>query len=266
MRLSDLAPFGQASCFDAQLPQGDLMRPLPFLALTLVLSSPALAFAQPGEPTPLTLDLKKVPVGAWSEYTMALGKGKDAMTVKSRWSLVARDANSNTLEMSAEGPPLEAMGGKSVVKMVLAPDPISSDHPVKQMVVQVGARDPMELPADMPSQRFQKPDPKKLVGKETVKVPAGTFKTSHYHDVNSTATVDYWTSDDAQPLGLVKLTSTPKPGALAPNGQPMPPVNLQLSAKGKDAKATITKPAKPFDPSAFGPPAGPPPSAPPSKK
>src|SRR6185436_14973491 len=108
-------------------------------------------------------------VGAWAEYAMTVGPG-EGMKVKSRWALVARDANSNTLEMSAEGGPLEGTGGKTIVKMVLVPDPVKSDHPVKQMVLQVGNKDPMEMPVDMPgmpAQKFEKPDPKKLVGKES---------------------------------------------------------------------------------------------------
>jgi hypothetical protein len=241
------------------------MRRLPFLVLPLCLLGPALpAFSQMGEPTPMTLDLKKVPIGSWSEYSMTVsgaGAGQ-GVTIKSRWALVARDANSNTLEMSAEGPPLEPLGGKTMVKMVLVPDPVKSDHPVKQMVMKLGDRDPMEMPLDMPgmpAQKFQKPDPKKLVGKESVKVAAGTFKASHYRDVNNGMTIDFWTSDDVQPLGLVKLTSQPKPGTQSPSGQPIPSVSLQLTGRGKDAKPTITKPAKPFDPAAFGPP---PPPAP----
>src|SRR4051794_12802355 len=102
MRLSNRPRAGRPSCFDAKLPQGDFMRRLPFLVVTLALSTSALpALAQMGEPTPLALDLQKVPVGSWSEYTMTIGAGA-GMTVKSRWALVARDANSNTLEMSAE--------------------------------------------------------------------------------------------------------------------------------------------------------------------
>jgi hypothetical protein len=234
------------------------------IALVLLAGSAAPALAQMADAPPLSLDLKKVPIGSWSEYSMTLG-GAGGVTLKSRWGLVARDAKSNTLEMTATGAPLAQMGGKSIVKMVLVPNPLKADRPVKQMVVQLGDRDPMEMPLDMPGmppQRFQKPDPKKLVGKESLKVPGGTFKTSHYHDVNDAMTIDIWTSDDAPPLGLVKLTTTPKPGAQGPNGQPVPPVTLELTAKGKDAKATITKPAKPFDPAAFGPQSGPPPSAP----
>jgi hypothetical protein len=239
------------------------MRAVRFLIVTLALCAPALpAFSQMGEePTPLALDLKKVAVGSWAEYSMTIGAGA-GMTVKSRWALVARDATSNTIEMSAQGPPLEQVGGKTLVKMVLVPDPVKSQHPVKQMVLKLGDRDPMEMPLDMPgmpAQRFEKPDPKKLVGKESLKVAAGTFKTSHYRDVKNGVTLDFWTSDDVQPLGLVKLTTSPKPGAQAPGGQPIPPVTLQLVARGKDAKPGITKPAKPFDPAALG---GPPPSAP----
>jgi hypothetical protein len=236
------------------------MRPLRFVTLMLALLSPALpAFSQVGgEPTPLALDLKKVAVGAWADYSMTIGGG-GGMTVKSRWALVARDATSNTIEMSAEGPPLEQAGGKTLVKMVLVPDPVKSEHPVKQMVLKLGDREPMEMPLDMPgmpAQRFEKPDPKKLVAKESVKVAAGTFKASHYRDVNNGVTIDFWTSDDVQPLGLVKLTTTPKPGAQGPGGQPIPPVSLQLVGRGKDAKPSITKPAKPFDPAALN---GPPP-------
>jgi hypothetical protein len=242
------------------------MSRLTFPLALVLLAGPALpAVAQMAEPPPLSLDLKKVPVGSWSEYSMSIG-GAGGVTVKSRWALVARDAKSNTLEMTAEGPPLESMGGKSIVKMVLVPDPLKSDRPVKQMVLKMGDRDPMEMPLEMPGmppQRFQKPDPKKLVGKESLKVPAGTFKTSHYHDVNEAMTIDFWTSDEAKPMGLVKLTTIPKPGVQGPQGQPIPPVTLELTGKGKDAKALITKPAKPFDPSAFG---GPPPGAPAPKK
>jgi hypothetical protein len=235
------------------------------LVLTACLAPAASSFGQApgGSSTPLALDLKKVPVGSWAEYSMSIGKG-EGMTVKSRWALVARDANSNTMEMSAEGQPLARVGGKMVVKTVLVPDPVGSDKPVKQMVVKVGAHDPMEMPLDMPGmppQRFEKPDPKKLVGKEQVKVPAGTFKASHYRTVNDSGTVDAWVNDDVAPLGMVKVVTTPKPGSMGPGGQPLSTVTMELVARGKDAKATITKSGKPFDPSVFGgPPAGGPPA------
>src|SRR4051812_35791258 len=96
------------------------------LILTLACLAPAAtSFAQGpgGSSTPLALDLKKVAVGSWAEYSMSIGKG-EGMSVKSRWALVACDANSNTMEMSAEGAPLARVGGKMVVKTVLVPDPV----------------------------------------------------------------------------------------------------------------------------------------------
>jgi hypothetical protein len=228
------------------------------LIVSLALAVPAATASGQGlggEATPLALDLKKVPVGAWSEYTMSLGAGQQAMTIKSRWALVARDANSNTLETTIEGGPMAA-AGKMVMKMVLVPDPVKSDRPVKQMVMKLGDRDPMEMPLDMPgmpAQRFEKPDPKKMVGKEQLKVAGGTFKVGHYRDV----TIDAWISEQITPLGLVKLTTTPKPGATGQNGQPVLPMRMELVGRGNDAKPTITKGAKPFDPAAFGAPRAP---------
>jgi hypothetical protein len=235
--------------------------------LLVTLAAPA-AFAQViggASATPILVDLKKVPVGAWASYdTKAAG-----MEMKTRWALVARDAKANTMEMAMEGGPMAMMGGKMAVRMVLAPDPTAVEKPVKQVIVQMGERDPMEMPLDMPNmpaQKFSKPDPKKLVGKEQVKVPAGTFATKHYREVNDKATIDAWMSEDVPPFGIVKVNVVPKPGATAPNGQQIPPVTMELAARGADAKPTITKPAKPFDPRMLmgGPPAGPPPGAPPA--
>lgn len=236
------------------------MRRLPILTLACLLpATGALAQMGAGSPTPLAADLKKIPVGSWAEYTMTIGMGA-GMTMKSRWALVARDANSNTMEMTAEGAPMAQMGGKMTMKLILVPDPTTSDRPVKGMTMKVGDHDPMEVPLDMPNmppQRFEKPDPKKLVGKEQIKVAAGSFKTSHYRDVTPQGTVDAWISDEAPPLGMVKVVTTPKPGTTGPQGQPMPPMTMELSARGKDAKPTITKTGKPFDPSVFaGPPRG----------
>src|SRR5256885_3257571 len=224
------------------------------LPLIFACLAPATAFGQSmggGGSTPLALDLHKVPVGAWAEYTMTIAAG-GGMSMKWRWALVGRNASGNTLEMSVEGGPVAMMGGKMVMKMVLVPDPIGAAKPVKQLVMQMGDRDPMEMPLTMPNmppQKFQKPDPKKLVGKEEIKVAAGTFKTSYYHDVTERAVIDLWVSEGVGPLGMVKMTATPPPGKQDPQS---PPITMELTAKGNDAKAIITKPPKPFDPAEFG--------------
>ena len=48
---------------------------------------------------------------------------------------------------------------------------------------------------------------KKKVGVETVEVPAGKDEATHYRTVANNQTIDYWVSDSAKPIGLVKLTS-----------------------------------------------------------
>ena len=216
--------------------------------------------------TPLAVDLKKVPVGSWAEYTMNVSNGTPGgVNMKSRWALVARDDKGSTLEMSVDGQLAGPPAGKMTMKMVLAPDPIAAEKPVKQLIMQMGGQDPMEMPLTLPGapqQKFEKPDPKKLVAKEDIKVAAGSFKASHYRDNTPTGTVDIWINEGVNPLGIVKVVSKPKPGATGPGGQPVPPVTMELSARGKDAKSAITKPPKPFDATAFmGGMGGPPPGA-----
>ena len=48
---------------------------------------------------------------------------------------------------------------------------------------------------------------KNKVAVEEVEVPAGKDKATHYRTVAAGQTIDYWISDEAKPIGLVKLTS-----------------------------------------------------------
>lgn len=48
---------------------------------------------------------------------------------------------------------------------------------------------------------------KNKIGIEEVEVPAGKDKATHYRTVTAGQTIDYWISDEAKPIGLVKLTS-----------------------------------------------------------
>jgi hypothetical protein len=131
--------------------------------------------------------------------------------------------------------------------MVLDPDPIGAAKPVKEMVMQVGDGDPMQAPSDVPAQKFQKPDVKTLVGRETIKVEAGSFKATHYRDHTPVGTVDVWVSEEVPPLGLIKVVTTPEPKSGKANQPPIPPATMELARTGTGAKPTITKPAKPFD-------------------
>jgi hypothetical protein len=216
------------------------------IALALILLPAAAAAQATGSPQslPLVVDLKKAPVGSWAEYGMSFGEVK----MKSRWALVARNASSTTLEMSMLGAMAAQMGGKITLKMVLDPDPIGAAQPVKEMVMQVGDGDPMQAPPDVPKQKFQKPDAKTVVGKETIKVEAGTFPTTHYRDHTPVGTVDVWVSEAVPPLGLIKVTTTPEPKSGGADAPAIPPATMELTGTGTGAKPTITKPAKPYDP------------------
>ncbi len=157
---------------------------------------------------PLAVDLAKVPVGTWAEYAVTLGQ---MAPMTSRMALVAKAADGNTIETTIEGGMMAMAGGKVVTDMVLVPNK-EKGGTVKKMVFQMGANDPMEMPiADGGTQKFAKPDPKTLVGAETIKVKAGSFKTKHYRDKTPSGdTVDYWIDEHVMPIGLVKLEGEQK--------------------------------------------------------
>jgi hypothetical protein len=239
------------------------------LIALFVMLSPVAALAQTNGPMPLASDLKKAPLGAWSEYNVTSGP---MPPVKMKAALVARQGKDHVLETTMEGGMMAMMGGSMVSQLTLAADPTSTAKPVKKFVMQMGQKDPMEMPLDMPQlsvPTFQKPDPKQLVGKEEITVAAGKIKTQHYRQTVEQGTVDVWVAEDVYPIGLVKATSTPKPGAKGPNGQDMPPTTIELTKRGQGAKTTITKKPKPFDPAMMGGGAPPPaasPAASPAKK
>jgi hypothetical protein len=219
--------------------------------LLLVAVFPATGLAQVAE-TPLACDLKRAPVGSWAEYTIRVGTAVEG-TMKTRWAFLGRDASSNTVELTMEGLAAASprLGGKVVTRMVLLSDPVGSSKPFKKIVMQLEGRDPIDMPLDapgFPQQKFQNPDPKKMVGKQTITVAGRSILTSHYHDVLPDSVVDSWLSTDVPPLGVVKIQSVPKPGAEGPGGKPLPPVTMELVAYGKDARPVITRPAKPFEP------------------
>ena len=147
----------------------------------------------------------------------------------------------------------DRLGGKMVTRMVLLPDPIGASKPIRQLVVQLGDRDPVEVPLGSPAcpaRSSRTPTPRSWWAGRPSPSAAGTFAAGHYRDVFPDSTVDSWLSDRVPPLGVVKIVSTPRPDAVGPGGQPLPPVTMELTAHGKDARPAITRPARPFDPAA----------------
>jgi hypothetical protein len=195
---------------------------------------------------PMVVNLKKVELGTYAEYAM----GAAGMTLTSRWTLVGRDAKSCTVETVTQA---SILPQPVAVSMKLPLDPTAAtNQSLGKVVMQMGDADPMFAPAEMPEPKFQKPDPKNLVGPEEIKVKAGTYKTLHYRESNPTATVDLWVSDRVPPLGMVKVVNTPKVNPKDPPAMKVGPSTMELSAVGKGQKAVITKKPRPFDPKKMG--------------
>jgi hypothetical protein len=232
---------------------------------------PTLAQAQqPGHGPPMTvaMDLKKVTLGSWAEYSVTVGK---MPAMKTRMSLVAKGGPTHTIEMAVEGGMLAMAGGSMVMQTEVDAD-LSKDAPVKRLIMQMGQNDPMEMPLTTTQQKqFKKPNPKSLLKEESITVAAGTFKAKHYRDKTEKGDVfDVWVSEKAPPFGLIKIEGEQKGGPPGAEGA----VVFELTSLGGGAKSTITKKAKPFDQAAFmgqmmngskggGPGAPPSPSSPP---
>lgn len=189
-------------------------------------------------PLPLAVDLKKVPVGSWSEYRIA--DGQNTMSV--RMALVAKGSQSAQMETQIKGGPMAALG-QTTVRMSVPLDDSAEVKP-KDQVIQLGDNPPMLLPVEMSggqTQSFKKLDPKKRIGVDSVTVPAGTFaKAEHYRDKGASGeTIDFWISKTVLPFGLIKVTSSGAPGGKA--------VEMELTGQGAGAKAAITKTPLPFD-------------------
>jgi hypothetical protein len=204
------------------------------LLAALAIASPAAAQA-PGPPLPLGMDLRKAPVGAWSEYTITVA---DLPAMKQRFAVVGRDAATHTVEILTEGGPLGPTG-KMVLRFVLEADPAKKDR-VKKAVMQLADNDPMEMPTQMG--QFSPLNPRKQVGgTKTLKVAAGSFSTKHYKDRSAAngSVLEVWVSDQVPPFGIVKLVGSGDEGKN--------PLTMELVARGDGAKATVTKPPQPFD-------------------
>jgi len=213
------------------------MRAVMILALlALAAPDPAPALAQaPGPPLPLGMDLRKAAVGAWSEYTITVA---DLPSMKQRFAVVGRDAATHAIEMTTEGGPLGA-AGKMVLKFVLEADPKKKDR-VRQVVMQLGDNQPMELPSN--TGQFSALNPRKqLGGAKPLKVAAGTFTAKHYKDRSAAngSVMEVWVSDQVPPFGIVKLVGSADEGKN--------PFTMELVARGDGAKPTVTKPAQAYD-------------------
>ncbi|HMF44191.1 MAG TPA: hypothetical protein VKQ32_26145 [Polyangia bacterium] len=188
---------------------------------------------------PSAIDLDKVPLGKWAEYEETyLG----SVTIKERVALVGRGADGATIETTTVMP----SGDKTVFANVFVPRSGGGGMEIARSVFQVSDADPMESPPVPPSQQpYPRVDPGKLVGIDTIKVRAGTFRAKHYRDRTAYGEqVDFWIDDSVGPIGLIQLQAEQKQHPAIRAG-----FTFQLVAAGSDAIQQITKAPLPFDPS-----------------
>ncbi len=200
-----------------------------------------------GRPVFLGNSLDKVPVGTWAEYATSRG---DRPARKMRQALVGKEGPAFVIEMATEGP------GKihTVWRLVVGTDP-TKEGSSEKVIMQIGTADPMEMPPSaedgggVQSANFMKIDRSTLLGKESIKVAAGTFQTEHYRMKGPRGgNIDVWTSAKAGAFTLVKMELERPAGQ---QGGPEGKVTMELTAMGKDAKPEVTKAPKPYDAESF---------------
>jgi len=179
---------------------------------------------------------EEVPLGKWADYEETY---LDAVTIKERVALVAREGDIVTLETTTE----TGRADKTVFVTAFAASQEVGWRATRN-VFQVGDADPMESPAIAPAhQPYPVVDPKKLVGTEMIKVRAGSYRAKHYrYRTPYGELVDYWIDDSVAPIGLIKLEAEQKQHAGFRAG-----FKFELVAVGSGAIAQVTKPARPFD-------------------
>jgi hypothetical protein len=109
------------------------------------------------------------------------------------------------------------------------------------MIVKTGNEPAMEMPIQMWKQGVKPQESKgKLIdkGKETIKVPAGTFATQHFQYQESGSLVDSWVYKDVSPYGLIKSQSKD--------------FEMVLTGYGTGAKSLITETPRKFEMSKLG--------------
>jgi hypothetical protein len=193
--------------------------------ISATISVGSVAFAQ--QQNPISFDaINKAKNGQWAEYTMSM-KGQ-AQTIKMRYAVVERSDKLLGLEVDSKTPM-----GPVVMHMQFTPTNAETWN-MSKAVVQIGEQKKFMTAEEMKTGDIKKADaPGKLVGTETVTVPAGKFEAKHYQrkatmpGAPGEQTIDVWMSEKALPTGLVKMAAS--------NG-----VEAVLSGTGSDAKAQLS--------------------------
>jgi hypothetical protein len=166
--------------------------------LVLVLSQ--IAYAQFGKTSGPSFHGEFKPVvGGWSEYQVTT-KGNPPSKMK--MAIVGKEGDAYWYETVMEG----GREGRIITKMLVSGNPEDQKN-VKRMIFKQGNEPAMEMPVQMMGQAPKAQESRGKVidkGTESIKVPAGTFKTQHTQYQDAEGVVDTWVYKDVSPYGLIK--------------------------------------------------------------
>ena len=130
---------------------------------------------------------------------------KSEGSTKMKIAVVGKEGDAYWYETVMEG----GRQGRNIVKVLVSGDPGDTKN-VKRMIVKQGNEPAMEMPVEMMQQSSKGQEAKGKVidkGTETIKVPAGTFKTQHSQYQDAEGVVDTWMYKDVSPYGMIKSVS-----------------------------------------------------------
>jgi hypothetical protein len=186
----------------------------------------AIGLPLPAAAQDCAVGIKPPAAGSWSEYTTKDGKMRLALLgteTRAGRNLVRMEISMS----SREGP---------MIMQVFAPGYPYQMSGIEDFVIKAAGQPAMRMSAQM-LQMMANRMPKDLiaefcrnasmnrVGEESITVPAGTFRTIHYHD--ATSGNDVWVSESI-PFGLVRTKLK--------NGE-----EIELTSRGTDARSQITE-------------------------
>jgi len=174
------------------------------IAIFLTMSFIHLTNAQLGmTPMPRFYSDFKPVIGSWSEYHVTT-KGEPPSKMKI--AIVGKEGNAYWYETIMES----KEEGRTITKMLVSGNPDEQKN-VKRMIVKEEDEPAMEIPVTMMGGGAPKGEEGKgkvlNKGSETIKVPAGTFKTQHLQVQGGEMTTDLWVNKDISPYGVVKSQS-----------------------------------------------------------
>jgi hypothetical protein len=141
-------------------------------------------------------------VGGWSEYQVT---AKGEQPSKMKMAIVGKEGDAYWYETVMEG----GKQGRTIMKMLVSGNPEDQKN-IKRMIVKQGNEPAMEMPVQMMQQTSKGQGQSGKVidkGTETIKVPAGTFKTQHSQYQDAEGVVDTWMYKDVSPYGMIKSVS-----------------------------------------------------------